>query len=446
MSDLWKKFYDWLTAGLWDIDTRGLPKWRRLGIYSVRMAYVVVRELVQGDLALRAMSLVYTTLLSLVPLLAVSFSVLKAFGVHNQIEPLLYNFLTPLGPKGADLAARIVEFVENVKVGVLGSLGLAMLIYTVVSLMEKIERSFNWVWRIERMRGLGQRFSSYLTVIMIGPVLVFTALGITASVMSHSLVQQMVAIEPVGTVFLWAGKLVPYVLVWAAFTFLYHFMPNTRVKVAAAALGGLFAAVLWQTTGWLFAAFIASSARYAAIYSSFAILVVLLIWLYLSWLILLLGAQVTFYVQQPQYLSAQRVKVVLSNRLRERLALTVMFLIGYSHYHDRQPWTLDGLAEHLAVPAEAMERVLGILESCHYVVTTSDEPPAYLPARDIETIQLTELYGAVRRAEESRLLNYQRVPRLPPVEAVVERLDGAAGAALDEENLKSLVVAYRGQI
>ena len=118
---------------VWGADLRELRGWSRTGVKALRVTYVVIRDLLGGELNLRAMSLVYTTLLSVVPLLAVSFSVLKAFGVHNQVAPLLEEFLRPLGPKGIQLANDVVGFVENVNVGVLGAVSLALLIYTVVS-------------------------------------------------------------------------------------------------------------------------------------------------------------------------------------------------------------------------------------------------------------------------------------------------------------------------
>ena len=140
---------------IWRADLSELPKWRSRPVVVLRMAAAIGRDLAKGQLTLWAMSLVYTTLLSLVPLLAISFSILKGFGVHNQIEPLLLGLLEPLGEKGIEITQRIIEFVDNVKVGVLGSLGFAMLFYTVVSLMQKTERAFNTVWHIEKERSLG---------------------------------------------------------------------------------------------------------------------------------------------------------------------------------------------------------------------------------------------------------------------------------------------------
>ena len=149
-----------LISFIWDDDLRSLHGVRRLVVFISRVLYVLVKELMGGQLNLRAMSLVYTTLLSMVPLLAVSFSVLKGFGVHNRIEPLLYNLLLPLGPNGVEITEKIIGFVENVKVGVLGSVGFALLIYTVIALMQKIESAFNYVWRIDHLRSMSQRSSA----------------------------------------------------------------------------------------------------------------------------------------------------------------------------------------------------------------------------------------------------------------------------------------------
>ena len=281
-----EKFKKIVNHFVWHIDLRSLPSWRVLLMRTLRTIFAVYRDLTQGQLSLQAMSLVYTTLLSLVPLLAVSFSVLKGFGVHNQIEPLLLNFLEPLGEKGEKITKQIIGFVENVDVGVLGSLGLGLLIYMIVSLIYKVEKVFNFTWRIEHSRSFVQRFSDYLSVILIGPVLVFSALGTTASFMSTAFVQKLVAIQTLGLVIESTSQLVPYLFIIGAFTFLYIFIPNTRVRFSSALIGAVVAGGLWQTIGWGFAVFIVSSTRYAAIYSGFAILVMFMLWVYLAWLIL----------------------------------------------------------------------------------------------------------------------------------------------------------------
>lgn len=439
MSDALTKLRDSLLGFIWDGELRAMSTPRRQLTRMLRLLFVLVRDLATGELNLRAMSMVYTTLLSVVPLLAFSFSVLKGFGVTNQLEPLLYRFMEPLGPKGIEAAEHIIGFVANMKVGVLGGVGLGLLIYTVLSLLQKIEGSFNYVWRIERLRSFGQRFSNYLSVVLVGPLLVFSAVAITASVMSNRLVQWLVSIEPFGTLILESSRLLPYLLIVCAFTFVYMFIPNTRVKLHAAAIGGLVAGFLWQTTGWAFAAFIATSSNYAAIYSGFAILVLLLIWLYINWLVLLLGAQIAFYIQNPQYLTQTRVRLVLSNRLKERLALIVMYQVADHHHRNLEPWTVNALADALEIPIAPLERLVMSLIAQGYLTETNAETPALVPARDIATITLSGLLDDVREADESRFLRNQRLAALAPVDVVMERIHVARETALDGMTLRDLL-------
>jgi len=431
-----------LNAFVWDDDMRELSGWRHYLMFMLRVLHLLLKELMGGQLNLRAMSLVYTTLLSIVPLLAVSFSVLKGFGVHNKIEPLLYNFLTPLGPNGVEITDRIISFVENVKVGVLGSIGIVLLIYTVIALLQKIESAFNFVWQIDNLRSVSQRVSNYLSVTLIGPVLIFSAVGFTATVLNTETAQQLVSIEPFGTLMYYGSKLVPYILVCLAFTLIYIFIPNTHVQFTAALVGGVIAGVLWKITGWGFAAFIASSSRYAAIYSGFAIVILLLIWLYLSWLILLVGSQIAYFVQHPKYMTLHREPMVLSNRMREQLALQVMFLVGYNYFHGKAAWTLDRFVDYLDLPGEPLQRTLRMLVDAGYLVEIdSDSEPVYLPLHDIENIRIIDVLTDVRCARESRVLSLQRLTPVRAVAQLMSELNTAQQAALGERTLRSMVLA-----
>lgn len=435
-----QRLLDRLNTFVWDDDLRDLAGLHKLVVFVLRVLHMLLRELMGGQLNLRAMSLVYTTLLSIVPLLAVSFSVLKGFGVHNKIEVLLYNVLTPLGPSGVEITDKIVSFVENVQVGVLGSIGFALLIYTVISLLQKIESAFNFVWQIDSLRALSQRFSNYLSVILIGPVLIFSAVGFTAAVMNMDVAQRLVAMEPFGTLMLLGSKLVPYVLVCLAFTLIYIFIPNTRVQFRAALIGGVIAGVIWKITGWGFAAFIASSSKYAAIYSSFAIMILLLIWMYLSWLILLVGSQIAYFVQHPRYMTLHRDPVVLSNRMREQLSLQIMYLVGYNHFHDKAPWTLDQFIKYLDLPGEPLHRIIRVLVDSEYLIEIAkDDELVYLPLHDIETIRLVDVITDIRKAREDRVVSLQHLAPLKAVDDVMARMDSSRSSALGEQTLRSLV-------
>jgi membrane protein len=439
MPNIKIKIHDYFVKGIWSADISSFGRLKVFAINALRLAYVAVREFTEGHLTLRAMSLVYTTLLSLVPLLAFSFSVLKAFGVHNQIEPLLSNFLGALGPKGEEITGKIIGFVENIKVGVLGTIGLSLLVYTVISLMQKIESAFNSIWKIKRSRSLARRFSDYTSVILIGPVLMFSAMGLTASIKSTTVVQTLVSLEPFGTLIYLVSKLLPYLFVCAAFTFLYIFIPNTRVKFRSALAGGFIAGVLWETTGWMFASFVVSSTKYDAIYSGFAILVMFMIWLYLSWLILLVGAEVSFHHQYPQFLTVKKETLLLSNRLKERMAFLIMYLIGYNFYHSKQSWTLDSLVNRLGIPVEVVQDMLETLEKNALIIETGDNPPAYLPAMDIERIKLKDLINSIRMAEEISYSVEHRFLSLSEIDTVMEKVDGAIENALGSGTLRDLV-------
>ena len=426
---------------VWEVELSSLPWWKVLLIRVLRVFYVVIRDLLEGQLTLRAMSLVYTTLLAMVPLLAVSFSVLKGFGVHNQIEPLLLNFLRPLGERGVEVTSRIIGFVDSVKAGILGSIGFALLIYTVISLIQKIERACNDTWHVNRSRPLSQKFSDYLSVILIGPVLVFSALGITASVMSTAVVQKMVAIKVFGSLMELATKLVPYLLVIAAFTFVYIFVPNTRVRFRSALTGGLVAGVLWETSGWAFASFVVKSAKYTAIYSGFAILIMFMIWLYLSWLIVLVGASVAYYHQHPESVTSYRRELRLSNRMQEKLALLVMFLVGNNYYDNLPALTLEEFAQSLNVPMEALEPIMEALEGYGLLSQTGNEPPTYLPARPLDTAELKDVLDAVRGANEIVDLKPQSESAELAVDQLVDHLDQAMAGALQGSTLKDLALS-----
>lgn len=423
---------------IWDVDLSALPAWRAWLTRVLRVVHAVVGEVLDGQLTLRAMSLVYTTLLSMVPLLAVSFSVLKGFGVHNQLEPLLLRVLAPLGERSAELTENVIGFVDNVKVGYLGGLGLALLIYTVVSLIQKIERAFNYAWHTAQTRSLGQRFSNYLSVIMVGPLLVFSAIGLTATLMSTAAVQWVASIEPFGTALNLVTQLVPYALVILAFAFVYGFVPNTRVRPHAALVGALVAGVAWESWGLFFASFVAGSARYTAIYSGFAVLIFFLIWLYVSWLILLLGASIAFYVQHPEHLTPRRRDLVLSARLEEKLALLVMARVVQEHARGGTPWTLERLARWLGLPADLIAGVVGPLEAAGLLLQTGAEPPGYVPAQSPEEVELKRVLDAVRSAGEGPALGDQRLPSEAGVDALLGSIDGAVAQSLASRTLKDL--------
>lgn len=437
MNDYINKLLHFFQVQLWQETAESTGKVKRMAHQGVRVLYVMVKQLSTGELNLRAMSLVYTTLLSLVPLIAVAFSVLKAFGVHNQIEPVLLGLMEPLGERGAEMTANIISFVENVKVGVLGSIGLGMLFYTIIALVQKVESAFNFVWRVKRPRSIARRFTDYLSVVMIGPVLVFSAIGLAATVMNHEVVLKLQSIEPFGTLLLVMSKLLPYFMIVLAFTFLYTFIPNTRVKLAPALGGALVAGALWIGLGTLFATFVASSSNYTAIYSSFAILFFFMIWLYLGWFILLTGSQVAFYLQHPNFVLMGGQPLLLSPRLREKKGLWLMTMIARRFCEQQPAYSLAELEQLTALSNENLTDLLSILEQGGFLVEVAGEKLAYTLAGDIDQMHVSDILTCLRSAEEQGLSRLQQHTE-PMIEQFFTRVNEAQNTVLQELTLRDL--------
>lgn len=424
----------------------GPERSRALGVLRVvaRYPYAIIRDAVEGQLTMRAMSLVYTTLLSMVPLIALVFSVLKGFDVHHQVEPVLQNFLSPLGQTQAgELTQRVIGFVDNQRGVALGSFGFVFLLYTVISMVQKVEESLNYVWQVQRQRSFARRFSEYLSILLVAPVIMLTATSIVGAISSDDFVAKILETEVVSQTVLVATKLVPVAMVSLVFTFIYMLMPNTRVQFRAAAAGGLCAGALWVSVGALFASFVANSASYTAIYTTFATVILALLWLYANWLILLVGAKVSFYVQHPELLRFGHRPVVLGSALEERSAVQAMLLVAAAFTDGTDPPTVSQLAETMGIPGRALSPVLTQLEACQLVVVTDKD--RVLPARALHTVSVYDVLSAVRDRPGSVPIicddSGQRSASV--VERVLSDIDSARERVACDLDLQSLVARAR---
>jgi membrane protein len=360
----------------------------------LRYPYAILRDLWRGELNMRAMSLVYTTLLSVVPLIAFSFSLIKGLGMSGTLQPIIFEFLRPVGDRATELTARVLEFADNIRGTVVGSLGLAFLIYTVLSTIQKVEESLNFVWRVERPRSLGRRVMEYASMMVIAPVVLVTTFGLLGSAGSSRWLHRLIELPLIAPVASGFVRLAPYVIVTGVFTFLFGFIPNARVRFLPALTGGATAGVLWAAVGAGFTAFVRYSTQLVAVYTGFAIVITALIWVYLSWLILMIGAQLSFYVQNPHYLRSGHVHLTLANSLAERLALNVMYLVGRSYQSGERVWTTNLLAQRFDIPSVTLASVIHALEQAGLVVATEDE--YLIPGRDMNGIELGQIVEAVR--------------------------------------------------
>jgi len=410
----------------------------RRALSVLRYPYALVRDLWNGDLNLRAMGLVYTTLLSVVPLVAFGFAVLKGLGIHRDLEPVIYEFLKPIGGQAPVITAQIVEFVDRTRGGVLGSLGLGFLLYTVVSTVQKVEESFNFAWHVGQPRSLVRRVSEYLSLMVVGPVFVVVVLGLFGAIADLRVARWLQTHEPFGTMLATLGRAAPYLVVTAVFSLLYMFVPNTRVHARAAVVGGIVGGMLWAASGAAFAQIVVASTRMVAIYAGFAIFLVTLIWVYLSWIILLVGAQLSFYVQNPRYLRAGQAQIRLTSRLRERLALSLMYLVGKSFVSGDPPWSLNRLAERLDVPSSALYSVGESLEKAGLLLVTEDEH--LVPGRALDQIGVHAILTAVRDEQQYESWLLARARTEPDADAVADAVEAAIRERTYDESLRDLIV------
>lgn len=430
-----------LTNFIWEAPAESHGVWHARGIGALRIAYLTIRDVMfENQLTLRAMSLVYTTLLSLVPLLAVSFSVLKGLGGDTQLELVLGNFLAPMGERGREITAKVIEFVENINAGWLGGVGLVIFFYTIISLMQKIESAFNYVWHVSEVRSFARRFSDYLSVILFGPVLIFAAMTLSSEITSNFIFKTLVQYEVFSMLFKLLTTFIPYLLLIIGFSIIYIFVPNTKVRLAAAIVGAAVGALLWELVGWLFSS-VLSFDKYVAIYAAFASLFLFVIWLYVSWLILLIGSTIAFYFQYPEYRTRQRRLQTLSNRMKEKLALAVMSEVASSYYHLQAKMTMQRLTEKLHISSDLLGPIIDSLIKVRLLLRTDADPSEYIPGEAPEVMRLIDILRTVRESEEDEVMNAGRIPLTADVDSLFQLYQQAAVEAMNHKTLKDLVRA-----
>ena len=420
---------------IWETRLERTGFFGKISTTTLRYFYAMTRDFFSGQLTMRAMSLVYTTLLSIVPLLAFSFAVLKGIGVFSELEPYLNNLLAPLGEQGENITNQVLTLVDNVQGSVLGGLGLAFFLYTAISTVQKVEDSFNYTWYVTKSRNFARRFTEYLIVLLVGPLLMVTALGILTSIQSTTVVRWVITNEALGPIFVLGGQLVPYIMISSVFTFLYMFLPNSKVNFSSALIGGVAGGFMWATVSAIFAAFVIYATRIQQIYAGFAVALMSLIWLYLNWLILLIGAQLAFYHQRPAFLRTGRQEPRLSNDVRERIALNIMFLAGKSFLTEKNESTIEKISTELGIPAIAISPIVEALEKAGLVKTTVKEE--ILPGKDMASIKLSDILDIVRSQGETG--SHQTPQWTTKIDDICNDLDIAISNVIDNQSLASLL-------
>jgi membrane protein len=281
--------------------------------------------------------------------------------------------------------------------------------------------------------------SEYLLVMLVGPAIAVLAMVLLARVEASDVLARLSGIATGDSGTLGNAHLTPYLMVVSLFAFVYVYMPNTRVRIGPALVGAVFGGVLWAAVGAIFTRIVIYSAKTAAVYAGFAVVLLFLVWVYLSWLILLLGAQLSFYVQHPEHLRGGHAEVPLTSALRERIALAVMYLIGERFVAGGPRWTINGLAERLDVPGTVLDEIVSALQAHGLVLDVEDDTVA--PARDLGAIPLDGILDAVRHEMPDPR---RPMPRpVPGADEAARIADDAVRSSLGGRSLRDLV-APRG--
>ena len=428
-------------ALIWEPVIDEMPFWQRALYLSARIGWAVVRDLLTGTLSLRAMSLVYTTLLSIVPALAIAFAIFRSFGFDAYLQTMVTDFLAPLGDEGAAITRQMMEFVQRVNANILGTVGFFFLLYTVISLINKVEAAFNAIWRVDANRSFARQFTEIVSMSVLGPLLVLSVFGIMAGALSNSYFGSLAEYEAVRYALDQSSRLLPYAILIAAFGFIYVMIPNTRVTIAAAAVGATVAGIAWGAAGWTFATFVVKSAQYVAIYSAFATLVFFMIWLYAAWLILLGGCSIAFYYQNRAYLSPYAGVRLLTLRQLDRMSVQALVLIHEAFDKGQTPWTAETLAKRLHVPMEAMSEISGALCMAGLLTHSAGTPSRFVPGRPAARTSISDVFAAIRAYRYNRSVTDDTLAHEPRVEAFFVKLAEQEALLSEPVTIASIIAA-----
>jgi len=378
-----------LDADLWRIRRKDLPPQKSFWLRQLRIVVLSLRNFNSNKCVLHASALTFYTILSIVPLLAMAFGIAKGFGLAELLEKVIREQL-----QGQDEAVkRIIEFsnnlLANARGGVVAGIGVALLIWTIVKVLGSIESSFNDIWGIKEARSLWRKFGDYLAFMLIAPIVLIMASSMTVLVTGkiQALVQRLELWGWVGSLAFYLLRIIPFSLLWGLFTFTYVFMPNTKVNVASGLIGGIVAGTLYQIVQWIYIRFQIGVAGYGAIYGSFAALPLFLVWMQLSWLIVLLGAEISFAHQHVDTYEFEPDCLRVSPGFKTLLTLLVTHHCVKRFDRAETPQTADDIAQALDTPIRLIHQILHELVEARVlseVKRKENRIVAYQPARNIE--------------------------------------------------------------
>ncbi|NIO10147.1 MAG: YihY family inner membrane protein [Deltaproteobacteria bacterium] len=394
-----------LKADIWRIRTGKLSKQKSFWIRQLRIILLAIREFAEDKCQLRASALTFFSLLSVVPVVAMAFGVAKGFG----FEKLLERQLTQNLQGQEEVLEKIIGFANsllaNTRGGVIAGVGVAVLFWTVIKLLGNIESSFNDIWGVKTSRTMGRKFSDYLSMMLVCPLLLIMASSVTVLITNYVtlIVERLSFLGPIAGLIIFSLKVLPYAVIWIVFTFMYFFMPNTKVTLKSALLGGIIGGTAFQLVQWGYITFQVGAAKYGAIYGSFAALPLFLVWLQLSWLVVLFGAEVSFAEQNVGTYEFEPDSLKVSRRFKSLLTLRIAHFCVKRFQQGEGPPKAVEVSEELEIPIRVVREILFELSSAGILSEVKlDEPEAvgFQPARTIDKITV---FGVIDQLDRQGL-------------------------------------------
>jgi membrane protein len=359
-----------------------------------RWVFLVISGVFENQCLIRASALTFTTILSIVPFLAVAFSISKGFGIQNT--EFVRGLLLRITGERAEIVEKILTYIANTNVKTLGWLGVVTLLATVFSMVGTVEKAFNTIWGVRRGRTAWRKFTDFFSVILVCPLIIVLSASFTVSLKKSELVRELLSVSAIGSLEGLVLQLVPLFLIWLAFTFAYAFIPNTKVHLSSAATGGLLAGILWQSAQWAYINWQIGVGKYNAIYGSFAQLPLLLIWLYISWVIVLLGAEMCHARQDLNAFTTRRFLGRAGSEERQKVALLMMLAVTRRFLDGLPAYAAEDVARRLAVPPELVCELFGQLSEAGLTVLAENENQrAVALANNPGTIRVWDVLRAV---------------------------------------------------
>lgn len=382
-----------LTYDIWRLNKKDRSA-RKIGFYNIVKAFILAIRNIDGALLFtRASALTYSTLLSIVPMLAVLFAIARGFGFENIVKSQLFTYFEGQETMLNKASAFIDKSTEYAQSGVFIGVGVVMLLYTVINLLSNIEDNFNTIWQIKKGRTYFRMFTDYLALIIIAPVFLICNAGITI-ILNATAEQQYL----LGLVITPMMKVIPFLITILLFTILYIYLPNTKVKFRSAILGGVFTGICFQIFQILYISGQIWISKYNAIYGSFAALPLLLLWLQLTWFFVLFGVQLSFAYQNVNKYSFEHETSNISRRYKDFVALLIMILIIRRFEKGHTPYTADELSENFKIPTKLTGDTIFYLQTVGLIVETPTKDTlvsAYIPALDINHISVALLFEKI---------------------------------------------------